>query len=399
MEPPMRVLHLIDQAGGQTCSTTLALLAQALGRLTDTQQHVLLLGNAALQRAAEQVGVVGARRLAAPWGRAVCAWPALRHHLRRGRLTHLGSGRVDLVHCWSVDALTLALLVWRKVPRLLTLATCPSRQVAHWLSVLCRDPSGSTALLPTSASLRRTMLSRGVPEQAAHVLRPGLDLGMVDHQSRLGLRQRWGIESDKVKVVALLADPPHTVDTLVAARTLMLAADAYPPGRQPIRLLVGPDHGRRHSAARLLRGLGRGHWIFCDARLAQPWRVLPGCDVALSFGPQAGGMSLLWAMAASTPIVSEATYAVSEVVEDRHTALLAKPGRPELLAHRIKQVIDDDQLAWRLKDAARSEVYSIFSRAHYCRCIRAVYEQMVAQRPIEVPPPELTGGLRFMGKA
>ena len=172
-----------------------------------------------------------------------------------------------------------------------------------------------------------------------------------------------------------------------------------------------------------------------EPRVEQPWDIMPGCDLILALGTQGpvrvrnldaivtssqrpltrdighgylgaggsaeaggGGLSLHWAMASNVPIVGEATYGISEIVEDRHSALLTRPGVYRSLAHRIRQVITDRQLAWSLRDTARHECYSFFSRARYCDSLRAVYEQMVDGRSVEVPAMESTGGLRFTGR-
>ena len=121
--------------------------------------------------------------------------------------------------------------------------------------------------------------------------------------------------------------------------------------------------------------------------------------MALVTGPSSGGLSLLWAMASNVPIIGDASYAVSEMVEDRHSALLAKPGDSRLLAQRVRLLLDDAQLAWKLRDSARHEAFSYFSRQRYCNSIAAVYEQVVTHQPIEVPPLPVTGGLRFAGRA
>ena len=167
----------------------------------------------------------------------------------------------------------------------------------------------------------------------------------------------------------------------------------------PVRLLVHPRQRNRLRAVRMWRGLGRSHWLITDAALDEPWQVLPGCDMALAMGPHAGNLSLLWAMAANVPIVGEATYATSEIVEDRHSALLTKPGEAHQLGHRIRQLVDDPQLAWQIRDAARHEAYSFFSRQHYCKRVQVVYKQLIAGRAVEVPQLEVTGGLRFTGRA
>src|SRR5687768_8224897 len=130
----MRVLHLVDAASPQAGSATLALIADALGRTGGVEQRVVLLGGAALARAAAAVGLTrgpSVALLGAPLGRATLAWPALRRELRRRGET---PGRaIDLVHCWSAETLTLATLAWRAVPRVLTLSLPPTPRTAQWL--------------------------------------------------------------------------------------------------------------------------------------------------------------------------------------------------------------------------------------------------------------------------
>jgi glycosyltransferase involved in cell wall biosynthesis len=99
------------------------------------------------------------------------------------------------------------------------------------------------------------------------------------------------------------------------------------------------------------------------------------------------------------PIVGEATYAISEIVEDHHSALLAKPGQPKSLAHRVSQLLADRLLAYKLRDTARHEAFSFFSRQRYCESLQGIYNQMLESRPVAIPDMPITGGLRFTGRA
>jgi len=63
-------------------------------------------------------------------------------------------------------------------------------------------------------------------------------------------------------------------------------------------------------------------------------------------------------MAAALPIVSTVTYTVSELLEDRHTALMAPPGKPRLLARRVLDLLEDPTAQWSIADMARTEAYS-----------------------------------------
>jgi hypothetical protein len=385
----MRVLHLFEQHGRDGDCPTLNLAAQSMGRLGAIEQVPLLLGAAPLAERAAAAQLTGTRRVAVPMGRALFAFATM-----RGR--GLDS---DIVHCWSPGALTFVALRWRHRPRALTLTHSPNKRTAHWLRMVCHEAVGRTVIMAISNTIRRNLIAGGVPQEAVHVVRPALDMGLIPNQQRAAIRRRWGVESDDVKVIALLADPMTEADALYGTRALMLAADSFPPDRQRLRLLVHPEQKRRIIAQRLLRDLGRGDWLIVDDALACPWNVLPGCDIALAAGEASGNLSLLWAMAANVPIIAEANYAVSEIVEDRHTALLAKPGEIHMAAHRISQLLDDAHLAWQLRDQARHEAYSFFSRRHYCHCLEQVYQQIVEGKSIDVPLMEVTGGLRFTGRA
>lgn len=398
----MRILHLIDAASPQACPTTLSLLGEAMGRLSggDVQQQVMLLGGTALRDQARAAGVRDAMLLSVPFGRAMHGAFALRRRLA-------AMPRYDLVHAWSIGSLTLATLLMRDVPRVLTLAVPPAPRQLHWLRMLIEHgPATGIAVLTTSATIRREAMMHGVPESCVHVLRPGIDMGRVAQVNRSAIRESWGLPvgtpADRTShVVALLADPPHAHDALFGTLVSAIAGEIYgprqthPPHR--VHVLVHPDMHRRINAQAMTREMGVAHMVICDERLARPWEVLPACDIALAAGANAGGLSMLWAMASNLPIVAEAGYAVSEIVQANTSALVAKPGVHKQLALRINQIIDDPHTAWKLRDAARHECYSFFSRQRYCTQLKAVYEQVVAGKSVDVAPLEITGGLRFAG--
>ncbi len=267
------------------------------------------------------------------------------------------AGGFDLIHCWSVGAFILSSLSWPTVPRVLTLTTPPSPAATRWLRVLTQESGDRCVLLPISATLRHAVLSAGVNGERVHVLRPGLSLGLVEPRTRLALREQWGVTNERTKIVMLLSDPPQAGDTVAAIMAVGLAEESFRDREQPLefRVVVHPDQRHRRRAQALCRHLGRLTRVIQEPAAACPWTVLPGCDYALALGDSSpgangnsagvgasgggdgggGGLSLLWAMAANVPIVGEATYAISEIVEDHHSALLAKPGQSKSLAHRI----------------------------------------------------------------
>ena len=388
----MRILHLIDAASPQAASTTLALLEQSLGRLGHTDQHTLLLGGTPLKRAAQGASITQATYAGVPFGQAALGLSAIKRYAQK-------RGPFDLIHCWSIGALTAASLIFRKIPKALTLTTTPPPASIHWLRILTKETAARTLIVPISSTIRGTLLGGGIPESAVHVLRPAIDMGKVCHDNRAALRKAWGASSENTKIVALLTQPPYRADALAANIAMGMADDSAAIDGLTLRMLIHPDQHNRLRAQNRMRGLGQPLRVIQEPRLCQPWQVLPGCDLALALGPDAGGLSLLWAMAANVPIIGEATYAVSEIIEDHHSALLAQPGSMKHLSYRITQLLTDPKLAWKLRDTAHHEAYSFFSRQRYCQALGTVYEQLAQGSDIHIPDMEITGGLRFAGRA
>lgn len=406
----MKVLHLIDGSSPQAAPATLAMLAAAWRRTSDIEQHLLLVGGSPLFRQARALDLHPARRVSAPLRQPLLATFGVLRLAQRWFApdweTSSARQRVDdpqlkpdLVHCWSIGAFNLAALIFRRMPRLLTLTTMPSPRACQWLRLAGESAWGTTIFLPISATIAHRLLSTGVPAERVHVLRPGLDLSMIAHNQRPSIRREWGVEDPTARVVALLSDPPWAADCRDASMTIGLVEEVLKGRVAGVWLVVHPEQLHRNRIQRQLRDLGRANRIIVDPRLAQPWSILPGCDAALSFGPQASGLSMLWAMASNVPIVAQASYATSEILEDRHSALLSREARPKNLAHRLTTLLEDQQLMWKLRDTARHEAYSYFSRSRYVTDLSQVYTQMAQGRAVEVPGPQATGGLRFAGRA
>ncbi len=388
----MRVLHLLDAASPQSTGTTFALLTESLGRLGHFDQQVVLLGGTSLTRSAVIAGVQAPVTLNVPLGQPLLAGWQLYRYARR-------HGPFDVIHCWSISSLSLTTLLFPTLPRILTLLVTPCRRSVHWASTLLRDAPGRTVLLPISSTIRQAVLAGGATPSAVHVVRPGIDLGKIELARRSALRKAWNAKDQNVKILALLSDPSERSDAAAAGMAMTMAQESQAAAGFDLRMLVHPNQTHRYRCQYTQHHLGRRASIIQEAALDQPWTVLPACDLALAVGSGAGGLSLLWAMAGNIPIVGEATNAISEIVEHDHSALLAPPGSAQKIAFRMTQLLNDKQLAWRLCDTARHEAYSYFSRQRYCKCLRTVYLQMTQGRQVEVPPMEITGGLRFAGRA
>ena len=389
---PMRVLHLINQASPQSSATTLHLLATAQQKV-DAQHHVLLLGGQPLVNAASDAGIVDPSIMGVPSGQALAGLPRLRRWLNQ-------NPPPDLVHCWSVGSLMLATLCSHAIPRLLTLSLMPSLREIHLLRMLASEAGDKLGIVATTSTIARQLLTKGIRPESVDVLRPGIDMGLINQDHREQLRQGWELAGDKPYVLMLLSDPPTLSNTAIATLMLGQTNVALNDPTRPIHLLIHPDQKNRIEALNPMRALNHEHLMITDTRTQAPWQVLPGCDAVLSLADTGAGMSLLWAMAANLPIIGQATPAICELVEDRHSALLANPEAKNIrhLAGKLEQVFTDIPLAWKLRDTARHEAFSFFSRQRYASDLKTIYLQLCNTQKLQVPDMPSTGGLRFTGR-
>ncbi len=424
----MRILHLINQASEQAHPTTLSLLAHA----RQSEHQVMLLGGEPLERAAQTVdlspNLPHIDLLGVPLGQAVAGWPRMHHWMRHQRQ------QPDVVHCWSIGSLSLAMLLYRQTPKILTVTTRPTCRQIHWLSMMTNEGSGQPAktttentesdspknpegtakeasgetsggggasgggvtILCVSSTIRRELLGGGVDPKIVHVLRPGLDMSWIQRDQRECLRSSWEVAQTD-RVVLLLSDPPTATDAAIGTLALGLANAAMP--KTKLHLLVHPDQRHRLRSLNAMRPMEAEHQVLTTPLVDQPWKVLPACDAAICLDQGGSGLSMLWAMAGGVPLIGEASYATSEILEDRHNTLFVKPGETRHLSGQLQRVFTDEQLAWKLRDAARHEAYSFFSKQRFTDNMTSIYKQVFTQKPIEIPDLPITGGLRFSGRA
>jgi glycosyltransferase involved in cell wall biosynthesis len=126
---------------------------------------------------------------------------------------------------------------------------------------------------------------------------------------------------------------------------------------------------------------------------------LPAADVVIAAAERpVATLPIAIAMAAALPIVGVASAVLSELLEDRHTALLAKPGSVKLLARRVLDLEEDAGLQWSIADMARTEAYEYFALTRFVNQYREIYRQVAEGRRVELPQQAAGAGLRFHGR-
>lgn len=95
-------------------------------------------------------------------------------------------------------------------------------------------------------------------------------------------------------------------------------------------------------------------------------------------------ITVLEAQAMALPVVSTLHAGIPEAVSDGQNGLLVNEHDSDGLGQRILAVLESDDLAGRLGDAARASVLSRFDRRSQAALLERIYDRLVA-RPSEVP--------------
>ena len=103
-------------------------------------------------------------------------------------------------------------------------------------------------------------------------------------------------------------------------------------------------------------------------------------------------ISLLEALACGLPIVATRVGAVPEVVTDGREGLLPPPHRPDLLAHAMKRIMDDEATRSAMAGAARRLAQRRFSLNRFRDDVMALYDELMGhcvrtevRRSVEAP--------------
>jgi glycosyltransferase involved in cell wall biosynthesis len=111
-----------------------------------------------------------------------------------------------------------------------------------------------------------------------------------------------------------------------------------------------------------IKGLYEGAQIFCLPSFAEGVPVV-----------------LMEAMAMGLPVVSTSIAGIPELIDNEHTGLLVPPGRPDMLADALEQLLIDPDLRCRLGSSAREKVIEDFNSQQSARQLYALFAQMLAQ--------------------
>ena len=285
--------------------------------------------------------------------------------------------RVDVLHAHNQGAMFycgLAGLLTRRPVVYTRHGASFGKDASHrWMSRLVSRMARLVVCVGRDA-LRVTRERDKVPAAKARLIYNGADLELFDGaaDSRAAVRAELGLaEDDQVIITVGRLSGLKDQAGLIAAVAALDAA----------RLVLVGDGEERQALEATARRLGVSHRvIFTGVRRDVP-RLLGAADVfALSSLSEGISIAILEAMAAGLPVVATRVGGNPEIVIDGQTGLLVEPGRPDLLAAALEQLLKDPRRAAALGAAGRRRAEEKFSLRAMVGAYAAMYREVALWR-------------------
>lgn len=292
----------------------------------------------------------------------------------------------DVIHAWGSISLLVAAFSTKK-PIVYTPYGFPTRHDIRWLRAI-QSVRDVQIICPTEI-LKRAIVQRGLPIERCHLVRPGVDSSAIPRRRNDELRAKLRLRKDDYVLIAAgesVRGANHHA-TILAGTVLHV----FDPQYKLVLWGKGPMAASEKRYSQLM--IPVNFINFATDKLGQELtfeQLLSVADVMLvtSDGPMPT-LPIATCMAAGVPIVSTPSRAISELLEDRHTCLMARKNVSRLIARRVLDLKEDTQIQWKIRDQARAEAYEYFSMTRYVEQVRGIYELAVSGRS---PQPQAAMG-------
>ncbi len=300
-------------------------------------------------------------------GMGFSAAPALRRLIDRHQ--------IDVVHAWGVQAAVAGAAARAKRTALVVERFDPRVSDVQAKSMRALAEGGRFAVVCSSATVRRRLVEKGVPDSLCVVIRPGVDFKRINAARREGLiRSRLGVSAEERIAVASYPVTRHGGhERVVWGGHMQHYLDSN------CRMIIAGRSGEYERLRRLattMPGPNAVLWVGSEYRYEE-LIAMADCLVITPFG-DVSTTPVAWAMAAGVPVIGSAVYAVAELLAHRHNALLIKPERGPAMTIKIVSALQQVDTLANETETARGQAYEVFSVRRYADQHAQLYENLTA---------------------
>ncbi len=232
-----------------------------------------------------------------------------------------------------------------------------------------------SAVVAGSSDEESDLTRLGIPRRSIRVVPTGIDTGEFTPEGETCERN----DRHRLVTVADLATEQGALDTLLRALSKIPGAELIVIGGPPREDLKADLSYRR--LARLSDSLDlAGRVLFAGqiGRAAFP-PLLRSADLLVNLNEhEPSAITSIQAMACGTPVVASAYGGHADAVVDGITGILVEPGRPALLAQRIRALLAHPMMLEAFSVAATDRARSRYSWDRIAQETLAVYDAAVA---------------------
>jgi glycosyltransferase involved in cell wall biosynthesis len=235
----------------------------------------------------------------------------------------------------------------------------------------------ANAVVAASSDEESDLTRLGVPRRSIKVIPYGVDTDEFSPEGPAAAR------TSRPRLVTVTDLEEHeALGTLLRALSKVPDAELVVAGGPPSAELRGDLAYRRLAKlAHSLELSGRVFFAGQVGRGALP-ALLRSADLLVSLGEyEPSALTALQAMACGTPVIATPVGGQIDAVIDGTTGILVPPGRPALLAHRIRQLLAHPMLLEAYSMAAADRVRSRYSWGRIAHETLAVYDTALEALP------------------
>ena len=218
----------------------------------------------------------------------------------------------------------------------------------------------------------------GLSPERVNCIATGVDLARFNPEVKSTLRQELGLAPD----VALVGMISVLRSWKGHATFLEAAAKLLGDGKHRVHFIIAGDGPARAEWTQFIKQEPwKGRVTLIGHRADVP-NVLASLNVLVlpSYAHEGIPQIILQAQAMARPVVATTIGGIPEVVQDGVTGLLVPPRDAEVLAEKIRAILDDSALAKNLGQAARAHIERGYSLDAMGARLLRLYEKLAEQK-------------------
>ncbi|MDP3792304.1 MAG: glycosyltransferase family 4 protein [bacterium] len=190
------------------------------------------------------------------------------------------------------------------------------------------------------------------PHGRIYLIHNGIDVYKLEYlpkeEAKLKLFEKIARYSGKIFQAEIIIGTIANLYPTKDLPTLIKAAEYFKNNNSVVFIIIG-EGSERVTLEKMIKEKGLEHKVLLLGQLPDAKKYLPAFDIFVLPSVKEGfPWALIEAMAAKLPIIATRVGAVPEIIENSKNGFMVEPSRPELIADKIKEILNNSHLGQEL---------------------------------------------------